>query len=284
MKKKAIYIVAGKETYKNLSTFEDIKQLNETVRTYKEQYQEQLTKTAVAVLDHLHRYAAKYTGVCFMSKNNIARSIGKCKRTVIRACLCLENLGVIKQYEMKRNTDWLQTNNAIVIQPIRVPLVELEEEWDQEGQENENVPQEESENPIESGIQNMGMSPQENKCSFKTTTKKIKHNVSEYRFPYIKFVPKNLQHLQAIYGQHLKELYGRVWLAAKKLNVDPVQEFMQEIGSIALSCLKPHAKRLNADQQCQYVYKVACKELLKRWLQGGIIRNIDLPFYDWIDG
>jgi hypothetical protein len=40
MAKQCISIVASEETYMNLKPFEDIKQLNKAVRTYKEQYQE----------------------------------------------------------------------------------------------------------------------------------------------------------------------------------------------------------------------------------------------------
>jgi hypothetical protein len=80
MAKQCISIVASEETYMNLKPFEDIKQLNKAVRTYKEQYQGELSKTAVSVLDILHRYAAKFTGVSFLTKNNIASMLGKSQK------------------------------------------------------------------------------------------------------------------------------------------------------------------------------------------------------------
>lgn len=119
MAKQCIQIIASEETYQNLQTFKDIKQLNEAIRIHKKQFQEELSTTALSVLDILHRYAAKFKGVSFLTKNNIAEKLGKSRRTIIRVCRQLEQLGIIKQYEMKRRTDMRQTSNAIVIQPIQ---------------------------------------------------------------------------------------------------------------------------------------------------------------------
>ncbi|RBW69463.1 helix-turn-helix domain-containing protein [Bacillus taeanensis] len=118
MSKKAIVIIASEETFQNLSPFKSIDGLNKDVRKHKELHHNKFTKNMFRILDHLHRYSAKYTGVSFLSKNNIAETLEISRRTVIRACKALEDLGVIKQYEMKRKSDMQQTANAIVIQPI----------------------------------------------------------------------------------------------------------------------------------------------------------------------
>lgn len=118
MSKIAIRLIACEETYKNLTTFTDIDELNKTVRYYKENFNEKLSKNALVVLDQLHRYSAKYLGCSFRSKGNIAETLNISRRTVIRACQLLEQLGIIKQYEMKRSKDMQQTSNCIVIQPI----------------------------------------------------------------------------------------------------------------------------------------------------------------------
>ncbi len=120
MKKQSIAIIAGNETYKNLSTFKTIKELNDTVRTYKEKFVNQLNKNQLAVLVHLHNHSAKFFGVSFKTKKKIAEALNISRRTVIRACLHLESLGILKQLEMKRKSDMKQTSNAIVIQPIIV--------------------------------------------------------------------------------------------------------------------------------------------------------------------
>ena len=77
-------------------------------------------------MDLLHRYNAKYTGVSFLRKNQIGDLIGKSRRTAIRACRRLEELGIIRQYEMKRSSDMQQTSNAIVVQPIHIEVVTQE--------------------------------------------------------------------------------------------------------------------------------------------------------------
>ncbi|MDM5430238.1 helix-turn-helix domain-containing protein [Bacillus mycoides] len=118
MKKQVITIIAGEETYKNLTAFKTIDELNKTVRSYKEKFANQLNKNQLAVLVHLHNYSAKFFGVSFKTKKKIAEALNISRRTVIRACLHLESLGIIKQLEMKRKSDMKQTSNVIVIQPI----------------------------------------------------------------------------------------------------------------------------------------------------------------------
>lgn len=117
-KKLAITIIASEETFHNLSTFTTIGELNETVRHYKEKFKDKLTKSTVAVLDLIKQYSCKYIGVSFRTKNNIAESLNISRKTVQRACNLLEDLGVIKQLEMKRKSDMRQTSNAIQIMPI----------------------------------------------------------------------------------------------------------------------------------------------------------------------
>jgi DNA-binding Lrp family transcriptional regulator len=256
MAKQCISIVASEETYMNLKPFEDIKQLNKAVRTYKEQYQGELSKTAVSVLDILHRYAAKFTGVSFLTKNNIASMLGKSRRTIIRVCQQLEQLGIIRQYEMKRKSDMKQTSNAIVIQPIQ----------------KENVTQVESEKPVESSTQKTDMSHQKD-FSFKTSSLNNNH-LNTKRSPYIKFVPKSLQHYQAFFGKKVKDLYGRVWLAAKKLGVTVNQDVMQHIGFIALDQLKTYTKQgkcLTEEEQYKLVYKIGLNQIKERLESGEII-------------
>ncbi|OTY36231.1 helix-turn-helix domain-containing protein, partial [Bacillus thuringiensis] len=119
-KKKSITIIAGNETYENLATFKTVDELNKTVRAYKEKFVDQLNKTQLAVLNKLHNYSSKFFGVSFRTKKHIAEDLNISRRTVIRVCLHLESLGIIKQLEMKRKSDMRQTSNAIVIQPIIV--------------------------------------------------------------------------------------------------------------------------------------------------------------------
>ncbi|RYI25175.1 helix-turn-helix domain-containing protein [Bacillus infantis] len=118
MGKKIITIVAGEEAYKNLATFTDIEDLNRAVRQYKDKFEDQLTKSTLAVLDLIKRYSCKYIGCSFLAKGSIADMLKISRKTVQRACSTLESLGVIKQLETKRKTDKRQSTNAIQILPI----------------------------------------------------------------------------------------------------------------------------------------------------------------------
>jgi DNA-binding Lrp family transcriptional regulator len=117
MSKKAITIIAGEESYNNLTTFDSLEELNKTVRLYKEQFHTKLTKSTLLVLDQLHRYSCVYLGVSFRTKNNIAKSLNISRMTVIRACKVLEGMGIIKQLKTKRKSDMRQSSNAIQILP-----------------------------------------------------------------------------------------------------------------------------------------------------------------------
>lgn len=102
-------------TYKSLQPFQSVEELNENTILVRELYSDQLTPSTKEVLDVLQSYACKYPGVCFLSKSKIAEMVGITRRTVIRACKQLEDLGIINQHElMRHNGDKRQSSNAIV--------------------------------------------------------------------------------------------------------------------------------------------------------------------------
>ena len=53
---KKITIIANAESFENLSTFDSIEQLNETVREYKSKYMEIISDTELPLLDILHKH------------------------------------------------------------------------------------------------------------------------------------------------------------------------------------------------------------------------------------
>ncbi|MFC0272625.1 helix-turn-helix domain-containing protein [Metabacillus herbersteinensis] len=116
MSKKAITFIACQQTYQQLVAFHSIEELNESVYAHLSKHKATLSKTTVEILKLIGRYSVKYLGVSFLTKQRIGESIGKSRRTVIRICHELEELGIIKQYATKRNSDQQQTSNAIVIQ------------------------------------------------------------------------------------------------------------------------------------------------------------------------
>jgi Helix-turn-helix domain len=98
--------------------FKTIDQLNETVRIHKRN--PKLNDTDRAVLDLLAQYSCKNIGKSWLAKGKIAELVGKSRRTIIRVCNKLEKLGIIRQYERRRETgDRRQTSNLIVIQPAK---------------------------------------------------------------------------------------------------------------------------------------------------------------------
>lgn len=113
----AIQIISSQETFNNLATFQNVQELNEAVRQHIQHHRHSLNKNAVRILRYLKDYSKKYKGVSYRNKANISNDLGLSKRTIIRNCNLLEQLGIIKQYAMKRNSDFMQTSNAIVIQP-----------------------------------------------------------------------------------------------------------------------------------------------------------------------
>lgn len=104
------------ETIRSLQTFTTVEEMNDMVKWYKRRYQ--LHKRDRDMLDAISRYACKYTGVCYLSKQKLAEDVGyKTRRTAIRACNDLEALGIIKQYETRRiSGDKRRSTNIIVIQ------------------------------------------------------------------------------------------------------------------------------------------------------------------------
>lgn len=113
-------LLANESTYRKLSTFKSVEELNEAIKTHKQAHA--LSPTERAVLDVISRYACKYPGVCYLSKNKIGEAVGKVRRTVIRVCQRLEALGIIKQYETKRDGgDRRQSTNVIVVQADVLP-------------------------------------------------------------------------------------------------------------------------------------------------------------------
>ena len=121
--KKAIEIVAGEETFTNLSKFSSVEDLNETIRRYRDIIKLAVKRSDVqgrliALLEVLKRHSCKQIGVSYMCKNTIAGKLELSYKTIQRLMAKLESLGLIKQLPMKRKSDMQQTANAIVIIPF----------------------------------------------------------------------------------------------------------------------------------------------------------------------
>ncbi|HHP1050835.1 MULTISPECIES: helix-turn-helix domain-containing protein [Bacillus cereus group] len=123
MEKKCIDVIASEESFRNLSPFIELEELNKTIRTYRDIIRMSIKRTDVkskliTLLEILKRYSCKYVGVSFLCKNSIAHMMEVSYKTVQRLMKKLVDLDMIKQVAMKRTKDMLQTSNAIIIQPI----------------------------------------------------------------------------------------------------------------------------------------------------------------------
>lgn len=68
------------------------------------------------MLDVIAQYSCVEPGISNLRKSKIAAAVGKCRRTVIRTCNRLEEIGIIAQYKRMRQTgDRRQKSNKIVI-------------------------------------------------------------------------------------------------------------------------------------------------------------------------
>ncbi|PGA51110.1 cytosolic protein [Bacillus toyonensis] len=121
--KRQIDIIASKETFRNLSSFKEVEELNKTIRAYRDSIRMAIKRTDVqtkliTLLEILKRHSCKYIGVSFLCKNSIADMMEVSYKTVQRLMKKLVDLKMVKQVAMKRTKDMLQTSNAIIIQPI----------------------------------------------------------------------------------------------------------------------------------------------------------------------
>ncbi|PKR82439.1 helix-turn-helix domain-containing protein [Heyndrickxia camelliae] len=122
--KKKINVIASVDAFHNLSTFENIEDMNKTIRTYRDIIKSSVSRSDVqarliALLELLKRHSCKQIGVSYMSKNTIAEKLEFSYKTVQRLMKKLEDLGMIRQVPMKRKKDMLQTANAIQIIPAK---------------------------------------------------------------------------------------------------------------------------------------------------------------------
>ncbi|PGV81571.1 cytosolic protein [Bacillus thuringiensis] len=123
MEKRCIDVIASEESFRNLSPFIELEELNKTIRTYRDNIRMSIKRTDVqskliTLLEILKRHSCKYVGVSFLCKNSIADMMEVSYKTVQRLMKKLVDLEMIKQVAMKRKKDMLQTSNAIIIQPI----------------------------------------------------------------------------------------------------------------------------------------------------------------------
>lgn len=123
MAKTNIELVACEETYNSLVTFKSVDELNEAVRVYRDEIKkldirgdmkQNLSKLIMIIKEH----SCKYFGVSFLTKRSMSKILEVSYKTIQRLMIRLRDLGMVKEYDMKRPSDMRQTSNIVTIQPI----------------------------------------------------------------------------------------------------------------------------------------------------------------------
>jgi DNA-binding Lrp family transcriptional regulator len=241
-----------------LKSMKDLDHLNYSINQHMEKIKEHSDcKKIMRLFQIMAEYSVKHSGMSFMRNKTMAKELKVSVRTIQRYTKKLEQLHVLLKFSTKRKNNRGQASNTYVILPVIKSVV--------------------------STVCHGGCHPF--KPSFKPSDFNNNHlNNSYKRKAYIKFVPKKLQHFQAVFGKSVEKIYSRVWLAHKKLNLSVDQETMQDIGFIAMEQLKQYekeGKQLTEEQQCKAAYVIAYKQLTQRIERGEIWDTNDLyEFYN----
>ncbi|WP_317188144.1 hypothetical protein [Escherichia coli] len=88
--------------YANLSQFDSIEAMDETIAIAKSYHAEELSYTQMEVLDFIAQHAVKVVGVAKLLVKTIAGAVGKSIRTINYATKKLEDLGILYKVETRR--------------------------------------------------------------------------------------------------------------------------------------------------------------------------------------
>lgn len=109
------------DEYKELQQFDSVVAMNEHIKAIREQYINELSRTANDVLDYLARHACKVAGVAYTKVATIAEAIGKSYRTATTATKLLSDLGIIEKKEIMRKKTGGNGANIYLIKSSCLP-------------------------------------------------------------------------------------------------------------------------------------------------------------------
>jgi len=260
-------LYAGRvEEFKEYSQFKSLKDFNTNIEMILASHKKDFTKGELVAFKRLVRFSAKYAGVAFAKVgtlikeiNKMANGYGISRSTFERMLKKARQLGILTVKNTVKSKGG-KGHNVYIFNPIDVLKKEKLTHC------------EEVANPCESKNEPSKIE-EETINLFKTNNLNINH-LNVKRSPYIKGVPKSLQHFQSFFGKQVKTLYGRVWLAAKKLGVSVEQDKMQQIGFIAFDQLKKYVKegkQLTEEQLCKIAYSISYNQLTAGLASGEVI-------------
>jgi hypothetical protein len=266
------------ENFKHLSVFKSLKDFNNNIEMFLAEHKSDFTKSELVAFKRLVRFAAKVKGVCNAKIQTIVAAINKAENgygisraTFMRMLQKAKKLGILIVHNTTRQNGG-KGHNVFVFQRFDTSKSEKLRH-----RENVEKPTETSADEVQAQTETINLSEtnmQENKNN-------INHlNVSQpKRKPYLKGLPKRLQHFQDIFGKHAKSMYWRVWLAAKTLNVNVLAEDLQQIAHEIFEQLKralAEGRRFTTEQLHKYVY-VSAREQIKERLESGEIEDLNRP-------
>lgn len=269
------------ENFKHLSVFKSLKDFNNNIEMFLAEHKADFTKSELVAFKRLVRFAAKVKGVCnakiqtiLKAINDAAGGYGISRSTFERMIRKAKKLGILIVHNTERR-DGGKGHNVFVFQRFTVDVSKSEKLTHCENVEK---PTETNVYEVQTQTETINLSEtniQENKNN-------INHlNVSQpKREPYLKGLPKRLQHFQAFFGKHAKSMYWRVWLAAKKLGVDVIADDLQQIAHEIFEQLKlalKEGRRFTAEELHKYVY-VSAREQIKERLENGEIEDLNRMF------
>jgi RecA-family ATPase len=268
------------ENFKHLSVFTSLKDFNNNIEMFLAEHKADFTKSELVAFKRLVRFAARVKGVCnakiqtiLKAINDAAGGYGISRSTFERMIRKAKKLGILIVHNTERSSGG-KGHNVFVFQRFTVDVSKPEKLTHCENVEK---PTETSVDEAQAQTETINLSEtniQENKNN-------INHlNVNQpKRKPYLKGLPKRLQHFQDIFGKQVKSMYWRVWLAAKTLNVNVLTEDLQQIAHELFEQLKralAEGRRFNTEQLHKYVY-VSAREQIKERLESGEIEDLNRP-------
>lgn len=252
------------DRHRKLQQFKSLKDFDTHRKRIFYEIKDRLSKGALMVWNELAQRSIDVPGVCWVQIDTLAKSVNVSRSTVERAIRLFKKLGVLKVEQTTRPVKGGDGANVYIFQ-------KLGEGAEMKGRENSEKPCDSKKEPSNS--------PKDTKIPL--YSKKHNNHLNVKRSPYIKYVPKSLQHYRAVFGANIKDLYGRVWLAAKKLGITSDQESMQQVGFITLEQLKQYVKQgvqLDEDQQRKLAYKIAYNQLLQDVERNTVLYNMNAAY------
>ncbi|MFJ8247313.1 hypothetical protein [Peribacillus asahii] len=247
--------------FKDFSKFKSLREFNNHIEQWMVYHKSDFTKSELIALKRLIRFSAKCFGVANAKIGTVLRAIneefngfGISRSSLERMLRKAININLLSIVHTVKPTKGGKGHNVYVFNRIDV-LKEENLTYSENG-----------ENPTGSKTE-QGNSGDESIIPLETGFTGNTNHLNVKRSSYIKYVPKSLQHFQALFGKQVKDIYSRVCLAFKTMKVSDNKDLRQEIGLVVMNQLKQYikdGKEFTADELLKYSYKIGVRQLEQR--------------------